>query len=483
MEYLTKAIREAKSRTTWTAPDEPYEGAVLDAARQALVDPTVAELFSGWELRTRAAVRAATLGTKLVQLTLPGIPDVYQGTEVPNPVLVDPDNRRPVDRCEPLVARLARLDDGAGPRDLADEKLLVTSRALRLRRSLPEAFVGPDERVPAAGPLVRPLAHLRPDRRGRPRAWRSSRPGSQPPSTGSAGWADHTVALPDGDWHDVLTDRPVTGGGRRRRTAAGPAARRPARPGGGLRRCSPASGRRPPHASTWSSATSTGRCGRRRRLVGRRRRPARTGPTTPSRSTAATARPDPRSAWQPHGVHGASRVYDPATFAWTDDGWSGVDVRGHVTYELHVGTFTTRARSTSAIEHLDELVSLGVDLVELMPVPPFSGVHGWGYDGVATFAVHEPYGGPPACRRSSTPRTPAASASAWTSCTTTWARRATTSATSGPYFTDAHQTPWGPRSTWTGRVPTRSAAGCATARCAGSATSTWTPCAWTPCTR
>ena len=113
VEYLTKAIREAKTRTTWTAPDESYEGAVLDAARQALVDPAVAELFGDWELRTRAAVRAATLGTKLVQLTLPGIPDVYQGTEVPRPVLVDPDNRRPV-ALEPLVARLSRLDDGAG---------------------------------------------------------------------------------------------------------------------------------------------------------------------------------------------------------------------------------------------------------------------------------------------------------------------------------------------------------------------------------
>src|SRR4051812_48300526 len=64
-------------------------------------------------------------------------------------------------------------------------------------------------------------------------------------------------------------------------------------------------------------------------------------------------RPDPRSAWQPHGVHGPSRVYDPSTFSWSDDGWSGVDVRGHVTYELHVGTFSAEGTLLSAIEHLD----------------------------------------------------------------------------------------------------------------------------------
>ncbi|WP_028048524.1 malto-oligosyltrehalose synthase [Cellulomonas sp. URHD0024] len=210
VEYLTKAVREAKSRTTWTAPDEPYERAVLDAARQALVDPQVAALFGEWEVRTRPAVRAATLGTKLVQLTLPGIADVYQGTEVPEPVLVDPDNRRPVDAAA-LAARLVRLDDGAGPRDLADEKLLVTSRALRLRHDLPEAFVGP-----TAG--FRPLAHSS----GHSLTYARTVDGVPQVAVVATrlaaavdrlgGWADHTVALPDADWFDVLTERPVTGG-------------------------------------------------------------------------------------------------------------------------------------------------------------------------------------------------------------------------------------------------------------------------------
>lgn len=211
-EYLTKAIREAKTRTTWTAPDEAYERAVLDTARAALDDATVRDLMTAWELRTRLAVRAATLGTKLVQLTLPGVPDVYQGTEVPEPTLVDPDNRRPVDH-DALAARLTRLDDGAGPRDLADEKMLVTSRALRLRRDLPEAFVGPEAGyLPLAHSSGHSLTYAR-TVAGDPRvAVVATRLQASVDRLG--GWGEHTVALPEGEWHDVLTDRPVAGGVR-----------------------------------------------------------------------------------------------------------------------------------------------------------------------------------------------------------------------------------------------------------------------------
>lgn len=208
--YLTKAVREAKSRTTWTAPDAAYERAVLDAARTARTDPAVLGLLGDWDQRTREAVRAATLGTKLVQLTLPGVADVYQGTEVPGPTLVDPDNRRPVD-VDALVARLARLDDGAGPRSLADEKMLVTSRALRLRRDVPEAFVGPD-----AGfvPLPHSSGHTLTFARTVAGVSRvvvvATRLAAAVERLG--GWADHTVALPEGTWHDVLSDRVLPGG-------------------------------------------------------------------------------------------------------------------------------------------------------------------------------------------------------------------------------------------------------------------------------
>jgi maltooligosyltrehalose trehalohydrolase len=109
--------------------------------------------------------------------------------------------------------------------------------------------------------------------------------------------------------------------------------------------------------------------------------------------------PDPRSPWQPAGVHGLSRVYDHNRFGWTDGGWRGMPLAGSIVYELHVGTFTPEGTLDAAIDRLDHLVELGIDLVELMPVAAFPGKHGWGYDGVHPYAVHEPYGGPDALKR------------------------------------------------------------------------------------
>jgi maltooligosyltrehalose trehalohydrolase len=104
--------------------------------------------------------------------------------------------------------------------------------------------------------------------------------------------------------------------------------------------------------------------------------------------------PDPRSACQPDGVHARSALWDEAGPTWADADWAGREVEGAVIYELHIGTFTAAGTFDSAIEKLDHLVDLGVDFVELMPVNAFSGTHGWGYDGVLWYAVHEPYGGP-----------------------------------------------------------------------------------------
>jgi maltooligosyltrehalose trehalohydrolase len=107
-----------------------------------------------------------------------------------------------------------------------------------------------------------------------------------------------------------------------------------------------------------------------------------------------TVLPDPRSARQPDGVHARSQLWDPADTVWTDDDWTGRSVQGAVIYELHIGTFTSTGTFDSAVEKLNYLVDLGVDFVEVMPVNAFSGTHGWGYDGVLWYAVHEPYGGP-----------------------------------------------------------------------------------------
>ena len=112
-----------------------------------------------------------------------------------------------------------------------------------------------------------------------------------------------------------------------------------------------------------------------------------------------TPRPDPRSRRQPGGAHGRSRTFDPGTFAWTDQAWTGRQLAGAVIYELHVGTFTPDGTLDAAVERLDHLVSIGVDLVEVMPVNAFNGERNWGYDGVDWFAVDETYGGPAAYQR------------------------------------------------------------------------------------
>ena len=112
-----------------------------------------------------------------------------------------------------------------------------------------------------------------------------------------------------------------------------------------------------------------------------------------------TPLPDPRSKWQPDGVHGPSRVYDHSAFPWSDGAWTGRQLPGSVIYEAHVGTFTPEGTFDAAVERLDHLVDLGVDLVELLPVASFNGEYNWGYDGVCWFAPHEAYGGPDGLKR------------------------------------------------------------------------------------
>ncbi|MEU7843803.1 malto-oligosyltrehalose trehalohydrolase [Micromonospora sp. NPDC049114] len=112
-----------------------------------------------------------------------------------------------------------------------------------------------------------------------------------------------------------------------------------------------------------------------------------------------TPLPDPRSPWQPAGVHGPSRSYDHSAFEWSDSLWTGRQLPGSILYELHIGTFTPDGTFDAAIDRLDHLVSLGVDLIELLPVNAFNGEHNWGYDGVCWFAPHQPYGGPDGLKR------------------------------------------------------------------------------------
>ncbi len=159
---------------------------------------------------TADSLRAAILSAKALQLTIPGVADVYQGTEALAVNLVDPDNRRPVD-FDARAATLARLDGGKKPRTLDEEKTWVTAQALRLRRAHPEAFVGA-----AAGyqPLASSSGHA---------VVFSRNAGDEPCAVTVAtratrelerlgGWAEATVQLPEGSWRDTLTGTVVEGG-------------------------------------------------------------------------------------------------------------------------------------------------------------------------------------------------------------------------------------------------------------------------------
>ena len=153
--------------------------------------------------------------------------------------------------------------------------------------------------------------------------------------------------------------------------------------------------------------------------------------------------PDPRSQWQPRGVHGLSRIYGHAAFDWSDAGFQAPPLASGLVYELHIGTFTAEGTLDAAIGKLDYLAGLGVTHVELMPVASFAGKHGWGYDGVALFAVHEPYGGPDALKRFVNAAHGKGLAVLLDVVYNHFGPVGNYTGKFGPYLVDAHHTPWG----------------------------------------
>jgi maltooligosyltrehalose trehalohydrolase len=104
--------------------------------------------------------------------------------------------------------------------------------------------------------------------------------------------------------------------------------------------------------------------------------------------------PDPASRWQPEGPFGPSEIVDPRRFQWTDRTWSGIELRGQVISEIHIGTFTPEGTWRAAAERLPEIRDTGITTLEVMPVAEFPGRFGWGYDGVFPFAPTRLYGTP-----------------------------------------------------------------------------------------
>lgn len=154
--------------------------------------------------------------------------------------------------------------------------------------------------------------------------------------------------------------------------------------------------------------------------------------------------PDPRSRWQPCGVHGASRILDHSRFHWTDCQWQAAPLSSAVIYELHVGTFTPAGTFRSAIECLDHVARLGITHVELMPVNEFSGEWGWGYDGVDLYAPHHAYGTPDDLKALIDACHSKGLAVLLDVVYNHFGPAGNYLGEFGPYTTDAYKTPWGP---------------------------------------
>jgi (1->4)-alpha-D-glucan 1-alpha-D-glucosylmutase len=179
--YMEKALREAKLRTSWAEPDAGYERAVAELVGRAYADAELRAELETLLAEVVPAGRAKAAGLALLRLTSPGVPDTYQGTEVEQLTLVDPDNRRPV-----------------GFRPDGSLKHLVTRTALRLRRTRPELFAG-YRPLPAPGRLV---AFLRGE----------DRPAVVVTRLGGGAVDGELVELPGGPWRELLSGHILAGG-------------------------------------------------------------------------------------------------------------------------------------------------------------------------------------------------------------------------------------------------------------------------------
>jgi (1->4)-alpha-D-glucan 1-alpha-D-glucosylmutase len=209
--YLRKAMREAKTATSWLDPDAGYESAVLGLAAAILADDTLARSISAFVAAITPDAVVNSLSAKLVQLTMPGVPDLYQGCELAGLALVDPDNRAGVDYARRRLLLDAGSDApasaGSAAGGLDASKMLICTRALRLRRDHPDWFAGAYEPLAASGPA-------------RDHAVAFSRGGqcvtvaTRLPAglRRGEGWRDTVLPLPPGKWEDVLTAATYSGG-------------------------------------------------------------------------------------------------------------------------------------------------------------------------------------------------------------------------------------------------------------------------------
>ncbi|MCQ1999419.1 malto-oligosyltrehalose synthase [Arthrobacter zhaoxinii] len=206
--YAEKAAREASSSTTWTAPNAEFEERMHAAIDAAFDNPDVNAVITALVERIREAGYSNSLSAKLLQLTMPGVPDVYQGTEFWDRSLVDPDNRREVDFARRREVAASFADAGAPAVDEdAAAKLLVTTRALQLKHGRPELFTG---YVPVAveGSAAEHLFGF--DRGGAVTLVTRLPLGLER----DGGWQDTAVVLAPGTYRDVVTGKTHDSSGR-----------------------------------------------------------------------------------------------------------------------------------------------------------------------------------------------------------------------------------------------------------------------------
>ena len=389
--YMEKAAREAKQHTTWTRRNAPYEKALQNFISETLRDP---EFTADVERFTGTLARAAavnSLAQTLIKLTAPGVPDIYQGCELWDFSLVDPDNRRPVDfnLRRQLLAEMKNLSPGEiwNRRATGLPKLWLIQKTLKLRERFPdfsnlayrpvyakgsrsENVVGLIRGEQVLAVVPRFILKLNNDwqdtdsgiasrklaqRTGRRRFWRSCPLGTIIPDISGR------LAGPKGErlmhtfrvWATVPKKVEVQVAGKVFPMTAG-------------------------DDGWWTADIPLTKADDEYGFILDGEGPF----------------PDPRSPMQPQGVHKLSRPFDHGHFVWTDKKFNPPPLSSAVIYELHLGTFTRSGTFLSAIEKLDHLLALGVTHVELMPVVEFSGDHGWGYDGVDLFAPHHAYGSP-----------------------------------------------------------------------------------------
>jgi len=205
--YVEKAAREAGTSTTWTNPVQEFEEQLHALVDAAFDDPATQAEIEQFVERIAAPGRSNSLAQKLLQLTMPGVPDVYQGTELWDHSLVDPDNRRPVDYALRREL-LARLDAGEVPQvdGTGAAKLLVVSRTLRARRDHPEWFAGyaPVRVTGSASDHL--VAYDRGSAGGDGAVVVATR---LPVGLAATGWGDTALALPTGAWRDLFTGERV----------------------------------------------------------------------------------------------------------------------------------------------------------------------------------------------------------------------------------------------------------------------------------